>query len=89
MFWAAIVIFIVFFVYAFQWVFALVPYFLWLLFKFWVYPLEVISQVVYPVWPLVYSIYIAVAYFTLFKLVFGFYKWDTWSWWDWTPIFKH
>lgn len=69
--WTLIVIFLI---YAFQWVLSFFPYLIWLLFKFLYYPVELISQVIYPVWGIVYVVYTWFIFWLVLKLIIDFFK---------------
>lgn len=69
--WTLIVIFLI---YAFQWLLSFVPWFFWFVFKIVFYPIEIINQVVYPVWSLPYLIIIWFISFIVFKLIIDFFN---------------
>lgn len=60
--------------FAFQWVFAFIPWLLGFLCKIIFYPLEIINQVIYPVWVLPYTIVWAFTMWICFKLIIGFFS---------------
>lgn len=65
--WTAIMVFLL---YAFQWIISFVPYLLWLFSKFFFYPIEIIAQVIYPVWTIVYVLYTWLTFAFIFLFLF-------------------
>ena len=67
-------ILIIFFLYAFQWFLSFFPYLIGLMMKFLFYPVELISQVIYPVWWFVYTVYLWLITWIVFLLITDYFK---------------
>lgn len=64
---------IILFVYAFQGLLAFLPWLVWYMYWIVFFPVEIINQVIYPVWWIVYTIYIWLAMFVLARIIVNFY----------------
>lgn len=67
-------IIIIFLVYAFQGLLSYPFWFLWFVIKIIFYPVEIINQVIYPVWSLPYLLVIWFITFLVFKLILDYFK---------------
>lgn len=59
--------------YAFQGLISFVPFLIWLIFKFLYYPIELISQSIYPVGSIVYIVYTWLIFWIVLKLIVDFF----------------
>lgn len=68
------VLIIIFLLYAFVWIFSFLPFVFGFLYGVVYFPVEIINQVVYPVWPVVYLFYTWLLFYVLVKSIFNLYR---------------
>lgn len=61
-------------IYAFFGIFAFIPYFFWVLYNFFSFPLSLVSNYIYPVSPFVYTFLIAWITLIFVLWIFGLFK---------------
>lgn len=72
--WLVWLLILIILIYAFFGVFAFIPYFFGVLYNFISFPLDLISEYIYPVWDIVYTFYIAWLTLVFFLRIFHLFK---------------